>query len=79
MKNPKIIINAGIAAVALTVLPGCVLYAGQINCLIVLFSYHGDDTNSKQDFPLLCHFLSYPFCLDRPYQLRYFSIRFIRN
>jgi hypothetical protein len=31
MKNLKNLINAGIAAGVLIVLPGCVLYAGQIN------------------------------------------------
>jgi hypothetical protein len=61
-------------------LPGRVLLCrADKRCLIILFLYHADDMDSKQDFLLLCHSLSYPFCIDTPSQLRYFSIRFTRN
>ena len=64
----------------LTVLPECVLLCrADKRWLIILFLYHVDDRDGKQDFLLICHSLSCPFCLDTRSRLRYFSIRFIRN
>jgi hypothetical protein len=53
--------------------PWCVVLGrADKRCLVFLFSYHVSNVDGKQDFLLLCHSLSYPFCLDTAFRVRYF-------